>query len=103
MEMELKKENFLESITRLKNIENRKQAARTEGFLYLHNMITKRLAEGQGFIVGDIDFSLFTEDDLIAYMEYYSKTLEPKIKMVSEFFDVLKRAGTVFSEGRRYY
>lgn len=103
MEMELKKESFLDGITKLRNIENRQPVKRSDGFVYLHDMITVRLAYGQKFSVGDLDFSKFTEDDLTDYVRYYQENLEPKIQKVSAFFEIVRRAAAVFSTGARYY
>ena len=94
MELRLNTENFLSDFTKVRNIGNRKAKERSEGFMYLHESTTKRLALGDGFEMSDIDFTKFTNDDLKEYMHYYQSTLEPKITMIKNCFCL---ANTVFA------
>ena len=41
MELEINKVSFLDEFTNVHNMGNRKAKNRSEGFMYLHNMITK--------------------------------------------------------------
>ena len=102
MELAINKENFLEEFLKLKSIENRKAENRSEGFKYLHEATTQKIAEGKEFKVGDIDFRKFTYADLEEYLEYYEKNLEPKIKKANSFFEVLKKAAPIFSPAKFY-
>lgn len=72
-----KRKSFLNEFLRLKKVDGICVKDRSEGFRYLHNTITKSLAEGNEFKLGDLDFSKFTEDDLREYMWYYERHLEP--------------------------
>ena len=67
MELQLNKTSFIDEFRNVRSIENRKAKERSEGFKYLHDSTTKRLAEGVGFSIKDIDFSKFTYDDLEEY------------------------------------
>ena len=102
MELAINKESFLDEFLKVKSIENRKAKDRSEGFKYLHEATTKKLAEGKEFKVGDIDFTKFTYGDLEEYLEYYEKLLEPKIKKANSFFEVLKKAVPMFSPAKFY-
>lgn len=103
MELQLNKVSFIDEFRKVRNIENRKAKDRTEGFKYLHNSTTKRLAEGVDFSMKDIDFTKFTYEDLEEYMQYYESVLEPKVNKVENLFKALRHAETVFSPGSRYY
>lgn len=103
MELQLNKVSFIDEFRKVRNIENRMAKDRTEGFKYLHKATTKRLAEGVKFSIKDIDFTKFTYDDLEEYMQYYEKTLAPKIEKVEGLFKVLRHAESVFSPGNHYY
>ena len=103
MELELNKNSFLDDFAKVRSIENRKAKDRTAGFRYIHNATTKRLAEGEDFKVGDIDFRKFTYADMIEYIEYYENHLEPRIRAADNLFRILKKAQSVFSPDKRYY
>lgn len=103
MELQLNKVSFIDEFTKVRSIENRKAKDRSEGFKYIHEATTKRLALGDGFDMSDIDFTKFTNDDLVDYMDYYHTTLEPKITMVKELFDLLNRAKTVFAKQKQFF
>jgi len=103
MELTLDKTSFLDEFRTLKSIENRSAPARTDGFRYLHEMTTCRLADGEGFKIGDLDFTRFTYDDLLDYMTYYSDNLEPKINLANKLFGVPRSAGAIFAPDKRYY
>ena len=49
MELEINKNSFLKEFTDVHNMGNRTIRKRSEGFMYLHNMITKKLADGSKF------------------------------------------------------
>ena len=72
-----KRKSFLDEFLRLKKVDGIYAKDRSKGFRYLHNTITKRLAEGKEFKLGDLDFSKFTEDELSEYIWYYELHLEP--------------------------
>lgn len=103
MELEIRKDSFIDEFVNVKNMGNRTVYNRTEGFMYLHNSTTKRLTNGKNFEVADIDFSKFTTDDLTEYLRYYRNVLEPKINMVRDLFKVLDNAESIFSVKKRYY
>lgn len=103
MELQINQENFLSGFTKLQNVENRKTKERSEGFRYLHETTTKRLAEGEEFKLGNLDFSKFTYDDLNEYLEYYEQVLQPRIDAANQLFHVIRQAGSVFSPDKRYY
>lgn len=103
MELQLNKVSFIDEFRNVRNIENRQAKDRTEGFKYLHDSTTKRLAEGVEFSMEDIDFTKFTYEDLEEYMQYYEKNLDPKIKKVEALFKALRNAESIFSPGNRYY
>lgn len=103
MELQINKNSFLDEFIKIKNIENRPQKEKTEGFQYLHNMTTKRMAEGEEFKIGNLDFSKFAYDDLTDYMEYFEKVLQPRISKAHQLFEALRQAGSVFSPDKRYY
>lgn len=103
MEIKLNTESFLNDFTTVRNIGNRKAKERSEGFMYLHESTTKRLALGDGFEMSDIDFTKFTNDDLKEYMHYYQTTLEPRIKMVKDLFGLMDKAKTVFSKQKQFF
>lgn len=103
MELQLNKVSFIDEFRNVRSIENRKVKERSEGFKYLHDSTTKRLAEGVKFSIKDIDFSKFTYDDLEEYMQYYENVLAPKIKKVETLFSALRKAETVFSPSNQYY
>lgn len=75
-----KKRSFLDEFVKLKKADGICVKDRSKGFRYLHNTITKRMAEGKEFKIGDLDFSRFTEDDLCEYVQYYECHLEPIVK-----------------------
>lgn len=103
MELRLNTESFLNDFTTVRNIGNRKAKERSDGFMYLHEATTKRLAMGDGFEMGDIDFTKFTNDDLVDYMKYYQSTLEPRIKMVKDLFSLMNNAKSVFSKQKQFF
>lgn len=65
-----KRKSFLDAFIKLKKADGICVKDRSKGFRYLHNTITKRMAEGCEFKIGDLDFSRFTEEDLSEYMRY---------------------------------
>lgn len=103
MELQINKETFLNGFVKLHNVENRKAKERSEGFRYLHDMTSKRLAEGGEFEIGDLDFSKFTYDDLNEYLEYYEQVLQPRVNAANQLFGVIRQASSVFSSEKRYY
>lgn len=103
MELQLNKVSFIDEFTKVRSIENRKAKDRSDGFKYLHNSTTKRLAEDGELSIADIDFTKFTYDDLEEYMQYYENMLAPKIEKVEMLFRALNQAKSVFSPGRHYY
>lgn len=102
MELEINKVSFLDEFTNVHNMGNRKAKNRSEGFMYLHNMITKKLAEGNKFTIGTIDFSKFTSQDMEDYIEYYNEYLEPKVQTANYLFNIFRQAETVFSTEKRF-
>ena len=103
MELQINKENFLSGFVKLQNVENRKAKERSEGFRYLHDMTTKRLAKGREFKIEDLDFSKFTYDDLNEYLKYYEQILSPRLDAANQLFGIIRQAGSVFSPDRRYF
>ena len=103
MELKLNTESFLNDFTKVRNIGNRKAKERSEGFMYLHESTTKRLALGKDFEMGDIDFTKFTNEDLVDYMKYYQSTLEPRIKMVNDLFSLMDKAEKVFAKQKKFF
>lgn len=103
MELQINQENFLSGFTRLQNIENRKAKERSDGFRYLHDTTTKRLAEGEKVEIDSLDFSKFTYEDLNEYLEYYEQILQPRIDAANQLFHVIRQADSVFSPDKRYY
>ena len=103
MEVQFNKLSFIDEFKTVRNIENRKAKDRTEGFNYLHNAITKRLAEGGKIEMKKIEFSKFTNDDLEEYMQYYETVLEPKLSMIRALFNAMNRAESLFSNNKHCY
>ena len=103
MELQINKENFLSGFVKLQNVENRKTKERSEGFRYLHDMTTKRLAKGREFKIDDLDFSKFTYADLNEYLEYYEQILSPRLDAANQLFGIIRQAGSVFSPDKRYF
>ena len=77
MAVRKKQKSFLDEFLHVKRVDGISIKDRSKGFLYLHDVITKTMAEGKDFKIGNIDFSQFTEDDLSEYMSYYAGYLEP--------------------------
>ncbi len=102
MELEVNKNSFLKEFTEVHNMGNRKVRNRSEGFMYLHNMITKKLAEGNNFKIGNLDFSKFTCQDMEDYIEYYNDYLEPKVQTANCLFNIFQKAENVFSTEKRF-
>lgn len=102
MELEINKNSFLKEFTEVHNMGNRTIRKRSEGFMYLHNMITRKLAEGSGFKIGNLDFSQFTYDDMNDYIEYYNEYLEPKVRTANQLLNIFKNAESVFSTEKRF-
>lgn len=103
MELELNKTSFLEEFTRVRSIENRKAKDRSEGFMYLHKVTTKKLAKGKDIDIGKIDFTKFTYEDLEEYIEYFDNFVAPKISKIDSFFNIVKSAESVFSSEKCCY
>ena len=102
MELEINKNSFLKEFTDVHNMGNRTIRKRSEGFMYLHNMITKKLAEGSKFTIGNLDFSRFTYDDMNDYIEYYNEYLEPKVRTANQLFRIFQEAESVFSTAKHF-
>lgn len=103
MDLVINKVSFADEFKKVRNTREKKVKDRTYGFKYLHNMTTRRLAEGKEFSIGLLDFTKFTMEDLEEYMQYYSETLQPKISTAKALFNVLTEAGAVFSPKKTYY
>lgn len=103
MEQVMDKVSFLSEFTKVRNMPTKKADEHTEGFKYIHDMTTRKLAEGGEFKIGNLDFNMFTYNDLAEYMEYYNENLEPKIRLASELFRVLRNAESVFSPEKKYF
>lgn len=78
--MSKKKRSFLDEFVKVKKVDGICVKNRSEGFRYLHDNITKRLALGESFKIGNLNFSKFTYEDIEEYFSYYSNYLEPKVK-----------------------
>ena len=102
MELEINKNSFLKEFTDVHNMGNRTIKKRSDGFMYLHNMITKKLAEGSKFTIGNLDFSQFTYDDMNDYIAYYNEYLEPKVRTANQLFRIFQEAESVFSTAKRF-
>lgn len=103
MEQILDKVSFVDEFTKIRNMPVKKAEEHTEGFRYIHEMTTKKLATGDDFKIGNLDFSKFTYNDLEEYMEYYNEILEPKVKTASELFRIIRNAGSVFSHEKMFF
>lgn len=103
MEQILDKVSFIDEFTKIRNMPVKKAEEHTEGFRYIHEMTTKKLATGDDFKIGSLDFSKFTYNDLEEYMEYYNEILEPKVKTASELFRIIRNAGSVFSPEKKFF
>ena len=103
MELILNKVSFADEFKKVRNTREKKAKERTYGFKYLHNMTTRRFAEGGDFSIGLLDFDKFTMEDLEEYMEYYNENLQPKLNAANSLFKALTEAGAVFSPKKRYY
>lgn len=103
MELTLNKVSFADEFKKVRNTHEVKAKDRSEGFKYLHNMTTKRFAEGGEFSIGLLDFTKFTMKDIEDYMEYYNESLLPKISTANALFKALSEAGSVFSPKKRFY
>ena len=84
--MKGKQKSFLDEFLRIKKADGICVKDRSKGFRYLHRTITKRMAEGKDFKIGDLDFSKFTEDDISDYFKYYGNNLEPIAYEVKTLF-----------------
>ena len=60
-----KRKSYLNEFLRLKKVNGIYAKDRSKGFRYLHNTITKRLAEGKEFKLGDLDFSKLQKMSLV--------------------------------------
>lgn len=98
MEYVLEKESFLDDVRNIRSTRRKKQPERTEGFIYLHDTITKSLFDGKGFHIDDIDFSKFTFDDLCEYSEFYDSNLSKKIRVAGTLFGAVEKAGATFMQ-----
>ena len=87
MSAKRKRRSFLDEFLRIKQVDGVYIKDRSKGFVYLHKVITKALAEGKEFKMGDIDFSRFTEDDICDYMSYYQCYLMPNERMCVHLFN----------------
>ncbi len=97
MELELKKDSFLDDVRNIRSVRRSKQQPeRSEGFLYLHNTITQSLFDGKGFHVEDIDFSEFTYEDLEEYKDFYNSHLSQRIKAAGTLFSAVEEAAALF-------
>ena len=103
MELVINKVSFADEFKKVRNTQEKKAKERTEGFIYLHNMTTRRFAEGGEFNIGLLDFTKFTMADIEEYMEYYNENLLPKVATAGKLFKVLNEAGAVFSPKKTYY
>ncbi|MBS7297629.1 MAG: hypothetical protein KIG65_00950 [Eubacteriales bacterium] len=97
-----KRKSFLNEFLRLKKVGGIYAKDRSKGFRYLHNTITKRLAEGCEFKIGDLDFSRFTEDDLSEYMRYYERHLEPMAEEGAVLFSQISYDTVSFPMRKQY-
>lgn len=102
MEMELNKQSFYDSIVKLRS-KPKKEKEYSKGFRYLHDTIIVQMVNGKDFKVGDLDFLKFTCDDLQDYIEYFEKTICPKLDSAGKLFDIIRRAKGIFSGKRTYY
>lgn len=103
MDLVLNKVSFADEFKKVRNTREKKAKDRSYGFKYLHNMTTRRFAEGGEFSIGLLDFSKFTMEDLEEYMEYYTDYLQPKLESAKCLFKALTEAGAVFSPKKTYY
>ena len=78
--MSKKKRSFLDEFVKVKKVDGICVKDRSKGFRYLHDTITKRLALGESFKIGNLNFSKFTDEDIEEYFSYYSNYLEPIAK-----------------------
>ena len=97
-----KRKSFLNEFLRLKKVDGIYAKDRSKGFRYLHNTITKRLAEGKEFKLGDLDFSKFTDEDIIDYFRYYENNLEPIANEANTLFYQINNDASVFPVRRQY-
>lgn len=96
MELELKKDSFLDDVRNIRSVRRSKQPEKSEGFMYLHNTITQSLFDGRGFHVEDIDFSEFTYDDLEEYKDFYNSYLSERISAAGALFGAVEKASAMF-------
>ena len=80
MSKKSKKRSLLDEFVKIKKVDGICVRDRSKGFRYLHNTITKRLALGENFVMGNLDFSKFTIHDIDEYLTYYTGYLEPIAK-----------------------
>ena len=97
-----KRKSFLNEFLRLKKVDGIYAKDRSKGFRYLHNTITKRLAEGKEFKLGDLDFSKFTEDELSEYIRYYELHLEPMAVEGAALLNQIRCDTVKFPRGKQY-
>ena len=97
-----KKRSFLDEFLKIKKADGICIKDRSKGFKYLHKTITKRMAEGQEFRMGDIDFSKFTEDDISDYLRYYENNLEPIAYETVSMLNHINRETSKIPRRRQY-
>ena len=103
MELELTKDSFLDDIRNIRSVRRKKEQERSEGFVYLHETITKSLFDGKGFCVEDIDFSKFTYDELEEYTEFYNNHLSPRIRTAGALFGAVESASAMFVPKKNFH
>lgn len=103
MELKVSKDSFIQEFKKIRKFENVAPKDRSQGFMYLHNSTTKRLAEGGCIEFTEIDFTKFTNEDLEEYMNYYSEVIEPKVCAINKLYEILRKAESVFSPKKSYF
>ena len=103
MKITIDKKSFLDEFTTVRSVENHKAKDRSEGFVYLHEKTTKSIANGEGFSMHNIDFTMFTYDDLLEYADYYRTVVEPKITLANSMFKAVTEAKSLFTPTKNYF
>lgn len=101
MEMQINKESFYDSITKLRS-KNKTEKEYSEGFLYLHENIILGTINGERFDISVLDLSKFTADDLQEYIQYYDNQIGPKLNMLGRLNSLIKNSIGIFSGERTY-
>ena len=101
MEMQINKENFYDSITKLRS-KSKPEKEYSEGFLYLHENIILRTISGESFDISVLDLSKFTAVDLQEYIQYYDNEIGSKLNMLGRLNSLIKNSIGIFSGGRTY-